>query len=68
MKFLTHIFLSLFQLHRFAQEDVEVVPATSPKSKYDSIRSIYIKSYPDHFFLWPVLKQRQAGFRNERCS
>ena len=33
-----------------------------PKSAYDSIRSLYIKSFPNHFFLWPVLKQRNLDF------
>lgn len=28
----------------------------------DSIRSLYIKSYPDKFFLWPVIKQRSLSF------
>jgi hypothetical protein len=27
-----------------------------------TIRSDYIKSYPDYFFLWPVLKQRKFDF------
>lgn len=31
----------------------------------DSIRSIYIKSYHDKFFLWPVLKQRALSFQLE---
>ncbi|MBA4058124.1 MAG: hypothetical protein C0490_25630 [Marivirga sp.] len=43
-----------------AQDDVAVT--SSSRSKYDSIRSFYIKSYPDHFFLWPVLKQRRLDF------
>ena len=28
----------------------------------DSLRTTYIKSYPDKFFLWPVLKQRALSF------
>lgn len=43
----------------FAQEDVEFT--TSAASK-DSLREQYIKSYPDHFFIWPVLKQRKLDF------
>ncbi|MDZ4715956.1 MAG: DUF4421 family protein [Cytophagales bacterium] len=34
----------------------------------DSIRAIYIKSYPDKFFLWPVIKQRSLAFRLEDPS
>ncbi|MDL5048830.1 hypothetical protein QQ054_22720 [Oscillatoria amoena NRMC-F 0135] len=28
----------------------------------DSLRSYYIQEYPDHFFVWPVLKQRSLTF------
>ena len=49
--------------HAFAQSDVHV--GVAPQSKYDSTRSIYIQSYPDHFFIWPVVKQRQLEFRIE---
>ncbi|MFN3839301.1 MAG: DUF4421 domain-containing protein [Cyclobacteriaceae bacterium] len=28
----------------------------------DSLRSYYIQEYPDHFFIWPVLKQRSLTF------
>lgn len=30
--------------------------------KPDSLRSYYIHEYPDHFFIWPVLKQRSLTF------
>lgn len=29
----------------------------------DTLSRQHIKSYPDHFFLWPVLKQRSLNFR-----
>ncbi|HLT71705.1 MAG TPA: DUF4421 family protein [Cyclobacteriaceae bacterium] len=29
----------------------------------DTLNVAHIKSYPDHFFLWPVLKQRELNFR-----
>ncbi len=45
-----------------AQEDVEVSTSTDGRNAYDSIRSGYIKSFPHHFFLWPVLKQRRLDF------
>lgn len=36
----------------------------------DSLRNYYIQDYPDHFFIWPVLKRRALAFdvsdRNER--
>ncbi|MEJ7644013.1 MAG: DUF4421 family protein [Chryseolinea sp.] len=34
----------------------------APFSSYDSSRAYYIRPYPDHFFLWPVLKQRRLQF------
>lgn len=53
------LFLGLsFQL--IAQDEVEMRRAS--RSRYDSIRAIYIKTFPDHFFLWPVLKQRRLDF------
>lgn len=45
----------------YAQDDVQVT--VHAKSRYDSIRSTYIQSFPDHFFLWPVFKQRSLEFR-----
>lgn len=33
-----------------------------PQSSTDTLRSKYIKSYGDKFFLWPVLKQRSLSF------
>jgi len=45
-----------------AQNDVEVA-ASKPRT--DTIRSQYIQSFPDHFFIWPVLKQRKLDFELE---
>jgi hypothetical protein len=50
-------------VNAYAQGDVQV--NAHPRSKYDSTRSIYIQSFPDHFFIWPVLKQRSLEFRIE---
>ncbi|MGC3944989.1 MAG: DUF4421 family protein [Chryseolinea sp.] len=57
------IILLVAAVGAFAQGDVQVESHT--RSPYDSTRSIYIQSYPDHFFVWPVLKQRQLEFRIE---
>jgi hypothetical protein len=57
------IILMVAAVHAFAQNDVAV--GGPSHSKYDSTRSIYIQSFPDHFFVWPVLKQRQLEFRIE---
>lgn len=56
------IFLFFFSLCTtvFSQDDVALVAA--PQSATDSIRSLYIKSFPDHFSLWPVFKQRRLDF------
>lgn len=43
-----------------AQEDVVV--SAYEKNAYDSVRSRYIQTFPHHFFLWPVLKQRRLDF------
>jgi len=34
--------------------------------KVDSIHSQYIKTYRDHFFVWPVFKRRRLAFEIER--
>jgi len=44
----------------FSQEDAEI--GVLHRVEYDSIRANYIKTFPDHFFLWPVLKQRRLDF------
>ncbi len=48
----------------FAQEGVEVVAP----SKKDSIRDLYIRRFPDHFFVYPVLKQRSLSFELEKVD
>jgi hypothetical protein len=60
MKFFILILFVCASLQLIGQEIAEVTVAVP--SKYDSLRSIYIKSYPDHFFLWPVIKQRRLDF------
>jgi hypothetical protein len=60
MKFLLFVFFSGLITLVSAQDDAEIT--SSPQPNYDSLREHYIKSYPDHFFLWPVLKQRAQDF------
>jgi hypothetical protein len=43
----------------FAQ-DPEV--SVSPTPRKDSLRATYIRGFPDHFFIWPVIKQRKLDF------
>ena len=64
MKFFTLILFLGASFHLFAQEDVEVYTS---QSEYDSIRSTYIKSYPDHFFLWPVLVEHGSFSPSRLC-
>ncbi|MBL7858658.1 MAG: DUF4421 family protein [Cyclobacteriaceae bacterium] len=73
MKFQVSILICFFSLTAFSQDDVEVT--AMPSVAYDSVRSQYIKSFPDHFFIWPVLKQRRLDFemrnldvKNERLT
>lgn len=49
----------------FAQDNVEITLTPSEdsvkskaKSQRDSIRAKYVKTFPDHFFVWPVIKRR----------
>jgi hypothetical protein len=51
----------IFSVRVLAQQDVQITAAPQ-KTHYDSVRSLFIKSYPDHFFLWPVIKQRKLDF------
>src|SRR5205085_1158469 len=47
-------------LHLMAQD----ISATtvSPQDRKDSVRRHYIQSFPDHFFIYPVIKQRSLNF------
>jgi hypothetical protein len=44
----------------FAQNTADVT--VNNPNRYDSMRSIYIKTYTDHFFVWPLLKQRRLDY------
>jgi hypothetical protein len=46
-----------------AQGDVVL---TNPTDKKDSLRDLYIRRFPDHFFLYPVLKQRSLSFELQK--
>ncbi len=55
-------FAALFiSLYAYGQSDTEFGVHRVPR--YDSAREQYIRSYPDHFFIWPVIKQRKLDFR-----
>lgn len=43
----------------FGQEEVAV---TGTRQEEDSIRKKYIQSFPDYFFIYPVIKQRALSF------
>jgi len=62
MKFLRLFVLAVLAHAAVAQDEVEVTAVEPVKPTYDSVRSLYIKSFPDHFFIWPVLKQRRLDF------
>ena len=36
------------------------LPALAQKK--DSLRAIYVERYPDHFFVWPIIKLRTSTF------
>lgn len=55
------LLLAIFSLNAFlasAQQDAEVVLPSGD----GTLRGAYIRGYPDHFFVWPVLKQRRLDF------
>jgi hypothetical protein len=66
MKKVLTIAFVLLSTGAFAQDDIQV--SRYPGSPGDSIRSQYIKSFPDHFFIWPVIKQRKLAFEMQRLS
>jgi hypothetical protein len=47
-----------------AQNDVQII---EPAQK-DSVRDQYIRRFPDHFFLYPVLKQRLLSFELQKTD
>jgi Domain of unknown function (DUF4421) len=50
------IFLTLISLFANAQ------------SSKDSLRNIYIERFPDHFFIWPLIKQRTTQFEIQQIN
>lgn len=41
---------------------VMLTPLLGYSQQADSLRAYYIQEYPDHFFIWPVLKYRSLSF------
>ncbi len=60
MKFFFFIFFLSPVCWLFAQNAAEITINTP--NRYDSMRSIYVKTYTDHFFVWPLLKQRRLDY------
>jgi Domain of unknown function (DUF4421) len=65
MKKLLLLFLVAYSTPLVAQSNVEFTVAelqdSTTKRKHqvrDSIRSKFVKRFPDHFFVWPVIKRR----------
>jgi hypothetical protein len=58
------VVFSVLSTAALAQSEVTV----SPRAGRDSVRARYVQRFPDHFFLYPVLKQRKIDFdmRRER--
>lgn len=57
-------FFLLITCTLWAQGNIEI---SSPSiNKKDSTRDLYIKRFPDHFNLYPVLKQRSLNFELEK--
>ncbi|HEY3404208.1 MAG TPA: DUF4421 family protein [Ohtaekwangia sp.] len=60
MRFLFAVLFLTTSVTVYSQEDTQVT--VLQKVEYDSLRANYIKTFPDHFFLWPVIKQRRLDF------
>jgi hypothetical protein len=54
--------LLLCSLYSWAQE----LEISSPVTKKDSVRDLYIRRFPDHFNAYPVIKQRSLNFQLEK--
>jgi hypothetical protein len=50
-------------LTALAQDDIEI---SLPVMKKDSVRDLYIRRFPDHFNVYPVIKQRGLSFELEK--
>jgi hypothetical protein len=48
-----------------AQENIAI---TSPTDNRDSLRNLSIRSFPDHFFIYPLIKQRSLNFELEKTD
>jgi hypothetical protein len=59
MKYYASVIFLACSITLMGQKKLKV---SAPFTSYDSSRAYYIKPYPDHFFLWPVLKQRRLQF------
>ncbi|HYG17406.1 MAG TPA: DUF4421 family protein [Ohtaekwangia sp.] len=57
--FVAGIFLVFLGIDAAAQ-DTEL--SRYPQQRSDSLRRQYIRSYPEYFFIWPVIKQRSLDF------
>ncbi len=57
-KILSFLFLVFFSTGGWSQSD----SLRKEPNSHDSLRSLYIKRYPDHFSLWAVIKSRSLGF------
>jgi hypothetical protein len=63
MRIVIATLLSFFLQYCFAQNDLAV---SSPETNPDSIRDLYIKKFPNHFFLYPLIRQRSLSFELEK--
>lgn len=65
MRFFFSLILICFAPAAFAQADSMMMESddTTPVSEdKDSVRRYFIKSFPEYFFIYPVLKQRSLNF------
>lgn len=60
------IFILLATVRHVSAQQVEAGATPAPRNAWDSLRSYYIKNFPDYFFVYPVIKQRSLSFELEK--
>jgi hypothetical protein len=64
MRFLSLLCLLISSVQAFGQDDADTTGIV--KAGLDSLRDQYIQTFPEHFFLYPVIKQRSLSFALEK--
>ncbi len=66
MRFACVLFVGGFFTHNLHAQ--ETISAQGVETRDDSVRRLYIQDFPDHFFIYPVLKQRTLSFQLDKTD